>query len=273
MNGGITFQFKDTSEAGIFYAASYFGDDTLLVEKRKDDSTISGLRIPKIVKLDSVDDPWRAFYENATFNNILQALILPTRYKEESDDWFWTYKFFMAKKKDGTETVACALDDETFLKGIADNPWRLSDPRAIDRLRRILRDAKTGGTTSRKEAKKMLSNLMPRHKGGEKYRPQGMELARTLLKRLAGHLSEKCIKFLKDKELWEDRSDSLTGEVWIENFEQLSQWGKTNEDRISKLNKKRLNELIKKPAHYADSLLEETLQIALRTINTPSSAK
>ena len=97
----------------------------------------------------------------------------------------------------------------------------------------------------------LIDNLMPRHKGGRSYRPQGMELARALLKKLARHLSKQCINFLKEQGHWTGRRESLTGDEWQDNHSRLIEWGEAHEHRISNLEPNYLNGLIKKPADYA----------------------
>lgn len=293
MGDSLTFQFKDHSEEAIYYVASYSGGDNLTLEKHKherperDPRPVRGPRIPKYKKLGPVSDPWPVFCTNATFDDILWALLGERkRYdKDEADDLFYTYKFFTVKKKDGTEIGTCTFDDKTFLKGIGDNPDILRfHPEFLDRFVRILWIAKTGVAhpyikkarresqvlKTRKKYKKMfIDNLMPSHKGGaRKDLPQHMRLAEALLKKLADHLSKECINFFKEQGHWTGRRESLTGDEWQDNHSRLIEWGKVHEYRICKLDPEEpeeLHTLIEKPKHYAEQLLERTFDISPRT--------
>lgn len=300
MENGITFQFKDISKETIFYIASYSTKGSLIVKKRKVefqryDPTFAKEReahlyplhmiVPKTLEENRIPNGWPIFYKNATFDSILRALSLYEEKRmrntqDEPDDWLHPYKMIKVKKKNGSLRFEVSEDDGAFLKAIADNPDRLIyNLDALFRFVRILWSAKTGWTpayidASQEEIKDMLNkNLIPKHKGGRKYRPQGMRLVRALLKKLADRLSKNCMTFLRTQEFYCGKKDFFAPEQWRDNYSKIIEWGRTHEYRISILNQKRLKDLITNPADYADSLLEESLLIGLRTINTPSSAK
>ncbi len=288
MESSLVFGFGDLSEEDFSYSACYFGDEKLLVEKReyvqKYDPT-RGISIPKFVKLGQVDDPWGIFCENAIFLNIYQALSLyreRDKYNEKDDpeNWLRPYKHVKLTLKNGREINSVAEDDGAFLRAISDNPDRLLyNTDALHRFVRILWSAKTGVmptyiTLTQKEIKELLrENLIPKHRGGRKYLPQDTELCRALMKKLTQHLSSRCIDYLKKHGLFTDIKDIYEKEVWELNYDKLIEWAEKSEPRISYLNRRQLKDLVKNPADYADSLLEEYLKVSLRTINTPNSAK
>ncbi len=281
MKTGFTFSFPDSDRSkGISYRATY--DKELVVESylwRRDGS---GLSIPTAEHKEGCSDPWGIFYKHATFYDIIGGLALHSA--RGSRD--------MSNDTDDEYLQAWGVGSvPAFLKAIADNPDRLlHNIEALHRFVQLLWFAKTGRGPSylgdsREQIKKMLvENLVPKHKGGRKYIPAGLQETRFLMKALAKHLSERYLNFLAQEELVTTKDD------WDHNYKQIIEWENkqrreqaqdyNHEDYSPELlsfmnkkhmNKKQLHDLVYSPADFVDQLLERELSIGLRTINDRSA--
>lgn len=285
MGKSFTFSFFDRNRnTDIRYLATYDTDLSIdIICETYERSVSRGIRLPHVEKREKAVDPWAVFHEHATFDSILRGLSFhsvrtrqDTR-NETNGDYLHTWK---ATGVMDSGIPILTDSHAAFLRGIADNPDRLLyNDEALHRFVRLLWAAKTGDIPpyireTREEIKEILkNNLVPKHRSGAKYRPQGTEAARMLLKALASHLSERCLTLLKRRGLDPERRDTFNADQAYHSagYDALLSWGGSNETKIVWLNKRQLYDLMHTPSDYADQLLEEALKIGLRTINKRSA--
>lgn len=210
-----------------------------------------------------VNNPDEIFYNNATFDDILCALYLPR------------HLGYVATSE--LDTLA-GLDDLHRLPPyytcmlIASNPFVLRDERVVEHLIKIIRFASDGTLSERKQYKKALENIIPRHYGGRVSEPLYIKHAKYLLEKLAAHLSKECrntfpplrkIELGKKKLLdsWDVPHKVLGNST---PYEYLLEAAK--EPRISSLKAEELKQLYDNPKKYAKSILEKRIGKTLRTL-------
>ncbi len=250
-NKTFTFSFKDKSDQKLRYLAEYSHPENSLSirvseirdletkdPETEDSETIKG-------ELLSGREAWAKFDDNATFNEILKSVRL-------EDKLSWEEQGEVVKDP-------YAVDEIEFLTLIRDMPVLLITESVCIRLIDILEKANAETPGERNEAKENLRHyLVPIHPGGKKNIPHIPPLY-NLMKRLANHLSRKC-----KNTIWTDEKDIR--EHWEAYYEELIEWGLTNEKRIIPLDTEELKKLLFSPSKYALEKLISYLKVSEKSI-------
>ncbi|OGW44140.1 MAG: hypothetical protein A2132_06240 [Nitrospirae bacterium RBG_16_43_11] len=190
--------------------------------------------------------------------------------------------------------------DKKLLSTIKDVPYLLYDKDILKRFIEIVTTARWNLDKSKSDMAKhyLDAYFLPKHGGGKRPLPNiNFNLAVKLVKKLSQHLSEKCRKVLTDNKVYISKDDwkftdetcdvcngkgSKTvsfnkqtcrkcnglGYVKSVSYDVLNKWiEKAVEYRLSSLPKESLSTLVLKPLSFANQLIEESLNISLKTLS------
>ena len=189
---------------------------------------------------------WTIFQENATFDDIFEGLrtydihdIIHSLGKPNFSDYKkWTDIKFLEELSEYPEWL---IFIETF---------------AATRLSFLLKTAQVANSVKAKEARENVKDyLIPKRQGKLKSYPVNLQEGLFLLEKLSRHISSKCKSFL---------SGEAVGDV--NKYDDLQEWGKTEEPRIVGESLDSLSLLVHDPVTFAEKKLAQELYVSVGSL-------